>query len=130
MRETDSSAGWWSDRLKILWGVYWLALFCVMHIPKQRLPGVSIPYLDTAVHLSGYAVLALLGAAVAVRSNVLLSRRWYVTWLMVYAAYAAGDELLQPYVNRTADVFDWLADVGGVLIGFGIAWMKVGRGSS
>ena len=101
-----------------LWIAYWMALFAIMHTPRQHLPDVSVSYIDKVAHVTGYALLALLGGAYAQRAGVKKGTAWYAKWLLVYALYAAVDELTQPYVNRSASVSDWVADIIGVVIAF------------
>lgn len=95
-----------------------MGLFVIMHIPKPA--GISLPIgqIDKVFHFGGYALLASLCALYARRSSPVLTRGWYVKWILILALYAAADEGLQPFVNRTADVFDWVADVAGVLVAF------------
>jgi VanZ family protein len=108
------------QRLRIVWIVYWVALFAVMHTPKPE--GVHLPagHLDKIFHFGGYAVLAGLCAMNARRSGRQLTLKWFVAWTLILSAYAAIDELLQPLVNRDADLLDWLANVAGVLAAFSV----------
>ncbi|MEE9294202.1 MAG: VanZ family protein [Phycisphaerae bacterium] len=101
-----------------LWIVYWVAFFAIMHTPRQHLPHVRVSYIDKVAHVTGYALLGLLGGAYAQRAGVKRGKAWYAKWLLVYALYAAVDELTQPYVNRSANLSDWVADVIGVVIAF------------
>ena len=45
------------------------------------------------------------------------------------SAYGGAIELIQPSVNRSADINDWIADVVGVVlgIGFGLLYRHIGR---
>lgn len=109
----------WSPRLVgRLWIVYWVALFAIMHTPRQHLPHVNVSYIDKAAHVTGYALLGLLGGAYAQRTGVKRGTAWYAKWLLVYGLYAAVDELTQPYVNRSASVSDWIVDIIGVVLAF------------
>ena len=38
-----------------------------------------------------------------------------IVWTVVYAAYAAADESLQPLVGRTMSFVDWLSDLAGIV---------------
>lgn len=110
------------SHIRLLWGVHWLAMFVAMHIPKNRLPTIHVPGLDKKIHFICYAVLAVLCAWSAVRGGRALTGRWYVKWFLVFAIYAVVDELLQglAVVNRTPDFSDWLADMAGVVVVFGV----------
>lgn len=105
-------------RLRIVWIVYWVALFAVMHTPKPE--GVHLPagHLDKVFHFGAYAVLAGLCALNARHSGRQLTLKWFIAWTLILSACAAIDELLQPFVNRQAELLDWSADVAGVLAAF------------
>jgi VanZ family protein len=72
---------------------------------------------DKAAHFLGYVGLALLTCAVLLRGG-----RWsrgaaaaILAGLMVYGVL---DELLQiPVPHRSADLFDWLCDSAGAVVG-------------
>lgn len=107
-----------------VWGVYWLALFVVMHTPIPPRPPLPIQFLDKVAHATTYAILAALCAWWALRSGTQLRRAWFFKWIIIFAVYAVADELLQPYFHRSAEFLDWLADVLGVLIVFSIVYVR------
>lgn len=94
---------------------YWIALFGATHYPRIVLP--SVEHGDKLAHFAAYAGLAFLFA------TSLAARRW--SWwsialvtMAVAAGYGAIDEVSQKFVpGRTADPYDWLADVTGAAIG-------------
>jgi VanZ family protein len=96
--------------------VYLLVMFLGTHLPLR---GVSSSALgaDKVVHATMYAGLAvLILAAASFFRPVNLGTA--VVVLGVIAAYAAVDEWSQSFVpTRTADVWDWAADVVGSLVG-------------
>lgn len=100
----------------MLLAAYWIGLFVLTH-----LPGYPMPYhptlTDKVGHGGGFALLSLLLAYVVWR----VTRRFTYSGLVaigaVLALYGACDELTQPYVGRSCDFFDWLADVGGIVLG-------------
>lgn len=110
------------SRTRQVWGLYWVAMFAVMHIPKNKLPTIHVPGLDKKVHFICYGVLAVLCAWSAARRGAALTGRWHAKWIFVFAMYAVADELLQglAVVNRTPDLADWVADVAGLVVGFGV----------
>ncbi len=109
--------------LRIIWIVYWVALFVVMHTPKPDRVRLPASHLDKVIHFGVYAVLAALCAMVAGHGGRKLTFKWYFAWTLIFASYAAADELLQPLVNRSASLWDWLADLAGVIVAFAvIAW--------
>lgn len=94
---------------------YWTVLFTATHVPNLGVPGIN--RLDKVVHAGGYFVLAFLLAAAVFRRNA----KPLSTYVMLFAlvmTYAALDEISQIPVGRTADLFDWLADLFGTTTGF------------
>lgn len=104
------------------WLGYWVLLFAVMHVPKP--PGAQLVQRlgDKVLHTAAYFVLATLGGWAARRRRRRLDAGWMVRWGLIYAAYAAADEILQPLINRTCQLTDWLADVIGVALALSLAW--------
>ena len=101
----------WSRRL---WIGYWFALFAVMHTPVAGGPPTAIPHVDKLLHFGLYFLLTWLGGrhvlAMAPRSPMAT----LIVWAVVYAAYAAADESLQPFFGRTMSFVDWLGDLAGI----------------
>ena len=67
---------------------------------------------DKLVHLVAFAALAFP-----------LARTGRIGLLPVFigaSAFGGAIELIQPSFNRSADVHDWIADVGGVILGIGL----------
>ena len=99
--------------------VYWVALCIGTHVPGgfAGTPLVS----DKVLHFVAYAGLGFLLAAMLSLSGIRDSRIYW-TALLVAVGYGAIDELGQiPIPGRTADVVDWLADVGGAVAGV-VCW--------
>lgn len=102
--------------------VYWGLLFTATHLPKipEALePGVS----DKWMHTAAYGGLAFLLA--------LVWTNWkggggHLRWnqaakvLAVCAVYGVVDEVLQGFVSRQPDVRDWVADIGGSVLGLAV----------
>lgn len=88
----------------------WISLFIATHLPARKLPPMHVS--DKFLHFTAYFFLAGMIYLSTWLTNP--ARRWAgATVLAVLVVYGAIDELLQPLVNRHADVRDWLADVGG-----------------
>ena len=119
---TDRKAWLGPSLLRFAWITHWVLLFAAMHTPRQHLPQINVSGLDKVVHFLGYALLALFGGAYARRAGIRRDRFWFGKWFLIYAMYAAADELLQPFVNRSADVADWIADVSGILAAFFVVY--------
>lgn len=96
---------------------YWIALAVLAHIPIPQLV-YRAQVSDKWLHFLAYLNLVfLLWFSISPDSQVSW-RRWLV-WLVFFAtaAYGGLDELLQPYVGRTGDVGDFLANVAGASTG-------------
>lgn len=107
---------------------YWMALTFGTHIP--RLPRVvDVNFFDKVLHFVAYAGLAF-GACLAWRMQrpryASLSWRHYGVILLVFTGYGAIDELTQPYVGRSCELADWIADTAGVLFGMTLFVMSNG----
>lgn len=102
--------------LILLLVLYWPVLFILAHIRMPEIvqqAGAS----DKTLHLLAYMVLVfLLWGAISPYQKV----HWHkamVWWLLlVIVGYGVVDEGLQGYVGRTADVQDFLADLGGTMV--------------
>jgi VanZ family protein len=93
--------------------LYWGALFASTHIP---LPETDSQFNDKLAHLVAYGILAFLLAWLA--SHKLGSLPLAALVMSVVAVYGLLDELLQiPVSSRTADPWDWVADVAGAACG-------------
>ena len=118
----------WRHLALCVWGVYWLLLFAVMHMPKP--PGTRlVEHLgDKVVHACAYFLLAALGGWATWRRERRAGPGWFARWWLLYAVYAAADEILQSVVGRACQIGDWLADVIGatlaLLLVFALSYRK------
>jgi len=123
--------------LRRAWLTYWAVLFVVMHVPVPERIVPTLHVSDKVIHFLAYLVLTIVGGiAVCVRGRrdgvgqgssgagaagsagrAVACRRLLALWAGVYVAYAAVDEWLQQFVNRTTSLTDWYADVAGVATG-------------
>ncbi|MDZ4687826.1 MAG: VanZ family protein [Planctomycetaceae bacterium] len=100
-------------------GVYVTAMFIGTHAPLKLEP-ITAPNGDKLLHLAGYAGLGfLLAWGLALRSS---RPRWLWCAYAAILLWAGMDEVTQPMVGRTADVYDWLADASGSGFGMLSAW--------
>ncbi|MEM8875379.1 MAG: VanZ family protein [Planctomycetota bacterium] len=119
MNRRVSKRGAW-----VITGSYWVVMALITHSPpflgKSDTPSPALA-LDKLGHLIGFALLAFFLRALI---------GWRVTLIVAVAAvYAVVDELTQPWVGRTADPKDWVADMLGVGVGLlaAILWQRVRR---
>ena len=96
-----------------MWVGYWVCLFVVMHVPMAGTGAPTVPHADKVAHILLYFILAGLGGRYLMAIGR-ASTREMITWAVGYAAYAALDEWLQPFVHRSMSLGDWVADVVGV----------------
>ena len=96
----------------------WVCAFTASHIPGPKMPELNVG--DKDLHLVGFLGLAGLFWATLAGFGC---RRWprVALVLTVLPAYAAFDELTQPYFQRTADVKDWAFDVLGTVCALALA---------
>ena len=95
------------------WIGYWAMVVGLLHWPKVSSP-VDVPHQDVVAHFVVYFLLA--GSWVVVRRarRLDISGRWLSAWFLVFAAYAALDEITQPLTGRSCAWEDWGADMVGV----------------
>lgn len=96
----------------ILWGAL---ILVATSLPASTLPSApAFPGADKVVHAAMYGVLGWLAArAVADRGRGVRGIA-----ILGIAALAVGDEWHQRWIpGRSADVFDWMADVAGATLG-------------
>lgn len=103
-------------------GMYWPAIFALTHIPAKYIGRISTGTSDKVMHSMAYFVLVfLVWFAVSPYQKPQWKRRkvWFV--LMAIIGYAAFDEFLQSFIpGRSADVWDFVADMGGLILGMGV----------
>lgn len=111
----------WSRLATLLLVAYWITLATVTHVPT--LPKGSMSFGDKNIHFFAYTVLAfLIGWAWTTR------RPFFPAGMMLVFAlgtlYGAIDELTQiPIPGRSAECYDWLADVAGTTTGIVLFWV-------
>ncbi len=110
-------------RAKVLrWtlAVYWFALFLLTHVRVPQVDAIDeVPHSDKWAHLIAYAILALLVGLVVKTGPVTLGRCALAAFSIII--YAALDEWSQSLLAfRTADWWDWLADLCGAAMGLSI----------
>jgi VanZ family protein len=99
--------------MKIIASLYLILLLTLTHLPKLG-PIPEVPGKDKTLHFIAYFIAALLCHA-AFASPARPLRKIF---LVVLALMTMGvlDEVTQPYVNRTCDICDWIADISGIAV--------------
>jgi len=110
----------WQMLVRVVWFFYATALFLMTHLPVPAPLENMVSTFDKAIHAAAFYVLAMLTllafpgkTARKTPSLVLLS---------ALLGYAALDEYLQGFVNRTPDVMDWISDSTGILLAWLTLW--------
>lgn len=77
--------------------------------------------LDKVLHFTAFAVLVL-PLSITCRFSL-------ISVFMAATAFGGAIELIQPSLNRSAEFYDWIADIAGVLfgIGFGLLYLRFRR---
>lgn len=102
-------------------GTYWPIIFIATHIPIARMPDLQVFGRDVTLHFTGYLFLTFLfWLARHHRLRPHWGSRYVYIIIGIVATYAAMDEFLQTFVNRNADIIDWLADMAGCLTALAI----------
>ncbi|HKJ93098.1 MAG TPA: VanZ family protein [Longimicrobiales bacterium] len=115
-------------RRKLSWylpAALWAAFVLFIGSRPNLMVPVSFPGADKVGHSIMYGVLALL---VMVGGRQSGARRPWLWALLVVAIVAAGDELHQRIVpGRDSDIFDWVADMAGALVGVFVVRLFAGK---
>jgi VanZ family protein len=106
----------WQTLLSLVATAYAGYLIYATHHPKpDQLVGTNPPN-DKTLHFLAYGALAVVvSAAVAARGGWTRQTAWTV--LIVLAAFAAADEMTQPFFGRDAEILDWVYDGMGMIVG-------------
>jgi VanZ family protein len=105
--------------------VFWAAgIFWVSSIPESGLPP-NMGLWTNVGHFSEYLVFAVL-------ISLTLSKQGRALWktallaIVISSLYGASDEIHQWFVEgRCTDVFDWLTDTAGALVGTAIVVLVI-----
>jgi VanZ family protein len=102
----------------------WLFFFVLTHWPKEAMPeGPAFMHLDKVIHFLLYTILGFL---LSHREfDALNYRKQVLIVFSILAAYGFFDEFTQPYIGRTAEFLDWIADICGVAAGITLHWKLV-----
>jgi VanZ family protein len=112
-----------STAVGLFTALYWVALFVGTHLPLELDPIRTPRSLDKPQHVAAFALLAGLLCATGAQWGI---RSWRLTGgvLGLVALYGVFDEWTQGFVQyREPELLDWVADIGGSLLGMAIFWL-------
>ena len=100
----------------VVTGGYTLFLVWATHHPRPEFLLGPNPPSDKTLHFIAYG-----GLAVLVAGTLALARRWTLPRSAALfgglAAFAAVDEITQPFFNRSSERMDWIYDCTGIALG-------------
>jgi len=102
--------------------VYWFFLFIATTLPSIS-PPIKFELSDKVYHLVAFIILAfLLSISLEIQNfSKTLKKNFLIYAAIIAILYGGIDELHQMYVpNRSCDIYDWLADILGAIIGIGL----------
>lgn len=114
-RRPDVVTARWRHWYRRILPAYWAFLACSTHLPKLQLE-TRVPQEDKIAHALAFGLLAFLFWRCAESIHGRLSSAFVWIAGLTLGVYAALDEYTQPFFNRSADVRDWLFDVGGAVV--------------
>ena len=97
----------------ILLVALWVCAFICTHMPGRNIPSTGMD--DKKLHVVGFFVLASLLLLTLSSHLVPRAPRMWLT-LCIMAAYAAMDELTQPWFGRGCEGLDWVSDMTGTAV--------------
>lgn len=106
-------------------GGYLTLLFIVTHLPAQTVEPWMVPgWSDLVHHVLAYLLcgfLISLRLACVLSPNVPSRDYFLTTGLVLGTLLGTVDELTQPITGRVASLYDWFADIVGVMLGLSFA---------
>lgn len=108
--------------LSAAWLGCWLLAAILTHIPIKTSGPIRFDRADKVAHLSLYFVITYLGGLRLRSKSTGTSPGLLLVWACVYVAYAAVDELTQPFTGRDCDIMDWVFDALGVALATAAVW--------
>jgi len=101
----------------VAWSIYLVIAFTLTHSPADDVEFATDILGDVVLHAAGYAILGILSIWVAAAHRRPLTFRRVAAVYGLILVYALIDEWTQPWVGRSCELTDWLADAAGALVG-------------
>jgi len=107
----------------VAWCIYLAIAFTLTHTPPGEVDLVPSFLSDTILHAVGYTILGALSIWLVATNRRGLTWPVIVITFLGLLAYGALDEGTQPWVGRSCELSDWLADAAGAFVGILLAVM-------
>ncbi|MCZ7601424.1 MAG: VanZ family protein [Melioribacteraceae bacterium] len=111
--------------------VHWISIFILTSLPDKDLPSVNFD--DKIKHFIAYFVLSFfLSLALNVQNKFKRMKESYIKFaLLITLIYSTFDEIHQVFIpGRSAEFWDWLANMFGILLGVFLVKSLVERDKS
>lgn len=105
--------------------ILYLSLLRQLHV---ELPKLAIPHVDKLVHCLMYCCFAAVLTSDLKRGNEIKNNKWIaLVSILVPIVYGGIIEILQEqfFYPRTGEWLDWVADIIGTILGFGITFFLI-----
>jgi VanZ family protein len=100
------------------WHFIMLAIFIQSSTGKINIPDFGIDWFDKVLHFIAFGLLGLLTAhGLKHAGNRFLQKNYLWSSLLICIIFGATDEIHQLYIpGRYASIYDWIADILGILL--------------
>ncbi len=95
-----------------------MVTYILSHVPKEHAPQVLTLFgVDKTLHILAYAIIASLTLRAV---KVPLRWKLYIGLFLCIAAFGWFDEYTQQFVRRSCSIYDWTADIIGILMAIAV----------
>lgn len=108
--------------------IHWISIFILTSLPSKSLPHFALH--DKLKHFIAYLILSiLLTLSLWLQEKFLRFKREFVKFsFFITIIYATFDEIHQIFIpGRDAELFDWLANLLGIILGIYIAKLLINK---
>ncbi len=99
-----------------IWLICMLGAFVATHVPAAKISLHRLPN-DLLLHFVGFVLLGVVTIWRAAGGGARIGLRLGLLWCLLLVAYGLFDERTQPFVGRSFQWVDWLADSSGAAAG-------------
>ena len=107
-----------------IWLIYWTVLAGLLHWPKLPRPPIQLSKEGWVAHFTTFSLLSALCLYARIAHSQ-LTRSFVIRWTLIFMAFGAVSETLQPLTNRHRDLRDFVANASGILAVMGYAYFRL-----